>query len=121
MQALISRGVIGDFRAPDLMRFGFAPLYNSYPEIFRAAEVLGGHPRFAGMGPAALQAAGESYLIGSFLSLALSMLKRTRARRGEIEEDEAEQDRRFAHVHGGVKAHLGSGPSSRRPPFRPQR
>ena len=40
MQALISRGVIGDFRAPDLMRFGFAPLYNSYSEIFRAAEVL---------------------------------------------------------------------------------
>ena len=40
MQALIARGVVGDFRAPDLMRFGFTPLYNSFSEMARAAEIL---------------------------------------------------------------------------------
>ncbi len=41
MQALIERGVIGDVRMPDLIRFGFAPLYNSHEDAFRAASVLG--------------------------------------------------------------------------------
>jgi len=40
MQALIAHGVIGDFRAPSLMRFGFAPLYNRFAEMVRAAEIL---------------------------------------------------------------------------------
>ncbi len=41
MQALIERGVIGDVRMPDLIRFGFAPLYNSHEDAFRAAHSLG--------------------------------------------------------------------------------
>ena len=40
MQALISRGVIGDFRAPNLMRFGFAPLFLSYQDIHDAVKKL---------------------------------------------------------------------------------
>jgi kynureninase len=39
-QALIEAGVVVDFRAPDIVRFGFAPLYNSFADAERALEML---------------------------------------------------------------------------------
>ena len=40
MQALIDFGVIGDYREPNIMRFGFNPLYNSEEDIIKAVEIL---------------------------------------------------------------------------------
>jgi kynureninase len=40
MQALIARGVIGDYREPHVLRFGFTPLYTRFVDVWDAVETL---------------------------------------------------------------------------------
>ncbi len=51
MQSLIARGVIGDFRAPDILRFGITPLTLRYAELWRAAVAIGEESKARGLAP----------------------------------------------------------------------
>ena len=40
MRALIARGIVGDFRPPDVLRFGVTPLYTGFEDVWSAADAI---------------------------------------------------------------------------------
>ena len=64
MQALIARGVIGDFRAPDAIRFGFTPLYIGEREVLGAVDILEDIMTNRLLGPAGISQEGAGDMSG---------------------------------------------------------
>jgi kynureninase len=48
MRRLMARGVVGDFRRPDVLRFGLTPLYVGFADVERAVRILGEELRRSG-------------------------------------------------------------------------
>ena len=40
MTTIASKGIVGDFRAPNIVRFGIAPMYTRFQDIFEAVNII---------------------------------------------------------------------------------
>ena len=61
-QALIADGVIGDFRAPDVVRFGLTPLYLGFEDVWEAVRADAGDPRQRPLARPEIRGARESHV-----------------------------------------------------------